>query len=204
MPKRISRADVSGKTCSRCGEYKDYAMFSPHSSGVGGRQSQCKTCVAQAHRLKKADRPCQRCGRPIGDASIRWAKFCPICRRSCTECGERPRLSHCRRCGECQAEFSKAYRSGSERSFRRRWLLIQRKYKVSKEDAIRLASIDICESCGKRMTRPGESHVDHCHVTGLVRGVLCFNCNCALGHVGDSVERLKLLMRYLSRSAAGT
>lgn len=33
-------------------------------------------------------------------------------------------------------------------------------------------------------------------------GVLCFNCNGALGHVGDSVTRLELLIEYLRRSNA--
>ncbi|MEU0149297.1 endonuclease domain-containing protein [Streptomyces sp. NPDC006288] len=27
-------------------------------------------------------------------------------------------------------------------------------------------------------------HVDHCHKTGKVRGVLCFNCNSAIGKLG--------------------
>ncbi|GGU95119.1 hypothetical protein GCM10010260_33080 [Streptomyces filipinensis] len=29
-------------------------------------------------------------------------------------------------------------------------------------------------------------HVDHCHKTGRVRGVLCFNCNSAIGKLGDN------------------
>ena len=41
-------------------------------------------------------------------------------------------------------------------------------------------------------------HVDHCHKTGAVRGVLCFNCNAALGHVNDSQERLQKLKDYLA------
>jgi hypothetical protein len=42
-------------------------------------------------------------------------------------------------------------------------------------------------------------HVDHDHATGKVRGVLCFNCNQALGNVRDSVETLARLRTYLRR-----
>lgn len=43
-------------------------------------------------------------------------------------------------------------------------------------------------------------HVDHCHRSGTVRGVLCHNCNIALGQVKDSAERLYLLIDYLRRT----
>jgi len=40
-------------------------------------------------------------------------------------------------------------------------------------------------------------HVDHCHISGKVRGLLCNGCNTTLGIVGDSVERLVALAEYL-------
>lgn len=39
--------------------------------------------------------------------------------------------------------------------------------------------------------------VDHDHETGAVRGLLCNNCNATLGHVRDSIKRLKQLITYL-------
>jgi hypothetical protein len=53
--------------------------------------------------------------------------------------------------------------------------------------------------CGK----PEPEHVDHDHKTGVVRGMLCFNCNQALGNVRDSVAVLEQLQSYLLAAAGG-
>jgi hypothetical protein len=39
--------------------------------------------------------------------------------------------------------------------------------------------------------------VDHDHTTGQVRGVLCFSCNVAIGHLGDSADRVRRAADYL-------
>lgn len=52
--------------------------------------------------------------------------------------------------------------------------------------------------CGKEFT--GTPHVDHCHSSGKVRGLLCTKCNRALGLVHDNTETLKALIRYLEKS----
>lgn len=39
--------------------------------------------------------------------------------------------------------------------------------------------------------------VDHCHDSGNVRGLLCHNCNRALGLLQDNIENLKSAVRYL-------
>lgn len=61
-----------------------------------------------------------------------------------------------------------------------------------------------CAACGMEAARAKETsnypfHVDHNHGTGDVRGLLCWRCNCALGMVDDSTERLELLVKYLKR-----
>lgn len=53
-----------------------------------------------------------------------------------------------------------------------------------------------CAGCGK----PDPEHVDHDHKTGAVRGMLCFNCNQALGNVRDSIAVLGRLQTYLRTS----
>ncbi|MCX5338149.1 endonuclease VII domain-containing protein [Streptomyces sp. NBC_00124] len=44
-------------------------------------------------------------------------------------------------------------------------------------------------------------HVDHCHKTGRVRGVLCFNCNSGLGLLRDDPEAMNRAADYLEGNA---
>jgi hypothetical protein len=48
--------------------------------------------------------------------------------------------------------------------------------------------------------------VDHCHLTGKVRGLLCHTCNSALGFWGDSPSLVRRALKYLEtagRDAGG-
>ncbi|MFJ9131298.1 endonuclease VII domain-containing protein [Streptomyces sp. NPDC102340] len=40
-------------------------------------------------------------------------------------------------------------------------------------------------------------HVDHCHTSSKVRGLLCRACNLALGHFKDDVHRLRAAIQYI-------
>lgn len=40
--------------------------------------------------------------------------------------------------------------------------------------------------------------VDHCHLTGTVRGLLCHNCNRALGLFKDNINSLQKAIDYLN------
>lgn len=40
-------------------------------------------------------------------------------------------------------------------------------------------------------------HIDHCHQTGKVRGLLCFDCNTGLGKFCDDPELLFAAVKYI-------
>jgi hypothetical protein len=44
------------------------------------------------------------------------------------------------------------------------------------------------------------AHLDHCHTTKQVRGILCSNCNQGLGQFKDNVDNLSGAINYLLTS----
>ena len=53
------------------------------------------------------------------------------------------------------------------------------------------------DKCNVDISGERHSNLDHCHTTKKVRGILCPNCNKALGMVGDSIPKLQGLIEYL-------
>lgn len=61
-------------------------------------------------------------------------------------------------------------------------------------------------SCQICQEPPGESskwilHVDHCHATGRIRGLLCSPCNIAIGLLKDSPLVIERAKQYLVRDS---
>ena len=58
-----------------------------------------------------------------------------------------------------------------------------------------------CAICGTTSTGKRKAfHVDHCHTTGKVRGLLCGNCNSGIGNLKDDVALLKRAIQYLENN----
>lgn len=83
-----------------------------------------------------------------------------------------------------------------------RWHHLRTKYGLTIADYwnLYLAQSGQCAIC-----KTGDSHhsstklnVDHSHLTGKVRSLLCGKCNKALGLVNDSTELLSAMIDYLT------
>lgn len=57
----------------------------------------------------------------------------------------------------------------------------------------------LCDICRSSLVEGRATHVDHCHTTGQVRGILCHHCNVMLGHCKDNIEILKRAILYLEK-----
>lgn len=61
-----------------------------------------------------------------------------------------------------------------------------------------------CKICGKGYSESKVAlAVDHDHITGKVRGLLCYNCNIGLGNYRDSIELLEKAIIYLKEQQNG-
>ena len=74
---------------------------------------------------------------------------------------------------------------------------------------------ECCAICGKHWTACEKSkhsrydaiflqhlYIDHCHVSGRVRGLLCNKCNVAIAMLEERLERFDAAKHYLIRHGA--
>ena len=74
-----------------------------------------------------------------------------------------------------------------------------RKYKLTYNEVDRLLNINNCEICDTSLTDQKKC-IDHCHETGVVRGVLCRNCNLAIGLLNDNADTMISAINYLNKT----
>ena len=117
-------------------------------------------------------------------------------KKTCVKCGSEKALDKfeskrntCKECRKHTTEYSRNWK-------------YQTKYGITLDDydKMLLAQDGKCKICGT--TEPGgpgkNFAVDHNHNTLEVRGLLCCNCNRALGHFKDSPSILLSAFNYLS------
>jgi hypothetical protein len=100
-------------------------------------------------------------------------------------------------CKPCYSAYNKAWKNANETKESRRYAWVKHKYGLTKEayDAMLTKAGGKCEACGCNNQEP---HVDHCHTTGTVRGLLCDLCNRGIGLFMDSPDKLRSAANYLN------
>lgn len=145
-------------------------------------------------------------GRGIKRLAPEGKKWCPDCkdfvdRTSFTVDMQKPDLlnSYCK--VHLSTRRKAAYQQNTEKELDRQY---RYNYGTDGETYKRLFKEQQgkCAVCGKIETRIHKGKVmrlsiDHCHKTGEIRGLLCRECNLALGHMEDDIERIQALLRYL-------
>lgn len=146
--------------------------------------------------------------------------------KTCKKCGKEKEISEfsptssykgkkCYRCDckECNAKNATAYyyaNLDSRRAAARKWKAENPQKVVDNKrwnmyrlrpgvyEKILQSQNHKCPICSIELLFP---HIDHCHTTGKVRGILCNTCNTGLGKFQDSVEQLQKAIRYLQKSS---
>lgn len=79
---------------------------------------------------------------------------------------------------------------------------LKRKYGLTPEgfEKLVLDQGGRCAVCPRELENGGyKTHVDHCHETGKVRGLLCLQCNTALGKLGEDEDTILSLLEYVRK-----
>jgi hypothetical protein len=161
------------KRCRICGETKPASEFYKAAGCVDGTRGECRACFQEAAKARRlADPDVLEAAR---ERTRRWM-------------AENPE-----RYAANKQRFIES--GGYKRSLRKTHL--KTKYGITPEqyDEMLEAQGGGCAICGKP---PGKTalHVDHCHETGRVRGLLCFSCNAGLGQFKHDPELLEAALMY--------
>lgn len=170
---------INGKRCSKCRGVKPLSRFSKDKTRKDGHHPQCSSCVS-AYQKQWSIKP---------------------------EVVERNRAK--------QLEFSRTPgRKAQIREYQRaqlpsgltraRRFKLRHQYGLEEPDyfAILNRQNGGCAICKKPFASHSHAQVDHCHGTGLIRGLLCCHCNRALGQVSDRIDVLSAMIDYLQSGGA--
>jgi hypothetical protein len=170
---------VQQKWCNTCFELKSLEDFYRSAGMRDGHRNDCKSCNLAAKQARYDADPAKAIER------VRvWQK------------ANRDRVN----------ESNRRLNSTPERKRKQRDSYYRRTFGMSADefDAMLEAQGGVCALCGERPEREASLHVDHCHETGAVRGILCLSCNQGLGKFRESAELLERAAAYLrSTRAAG-
>lgn len=167
---------MSAKECRKCGEVKTLESYHNSVNTKDGRYAMCKQCV---------------CAKNTAWRNANKGKV--------AECKKRYALRNWEAIRKHQREYM-ATRKVEAAEYRRRWNLAKR-YGITMEQYADMfdAQGGVCAVCRQARNR---MVVDHDHVTGRVRGILCQRCNVCLGGLGDNLDGVMKAVRYLSGSSA--
>jgi len=194
------------KFCNKCTQTKPLDSFKPNRRNVDGRSFVCVDCVNETRKLKNAKRRERYRNDPVYRASIIRKVGISRSKRYANDPEYKARrdaeLAKLRESAISNPTKVKALRKKLYRKSSRETHMISRygidfptfrKLKEEQGNRCKLCERPFPEGdfVGKQVA------IDHCHVTGVVRGILCIGCNTALGRLGDNEAGLLKALKYV-------
>lgn len=163
------------KVCKTCGAEKDIERFASRQTVTGPKlRGTCKDCRNEEAKQRRAS---------DNSARLKWERDY-YARKKAGVVLEKPAPA-------TPENIARQNRS---------WQLKNR-YGLSVEQYETLLALqdNSCAICQEPFSSSKDTHVDHCHATNMVRGILCSNCNTALGLFKDNQTRLLRAVHYLNQ-----
>lgn len=191
MDDRVDRSAPTGDI--RCGTKAGYAAHSTRGEYACADCRAANSAYAKQRRAELRDgtarlRQPAQCGTPAG-----YQKHLRIGEATC---------SSCKRAILLEAQRKRASKPGHHARISRRSNWRSQGIDPDEAEAALAVHNGFCDICGR--TSPGRRswHIDHDHVTGAVRGVLCSPCNQGLGMFKDDAATVEKAFEYLRRHKA--
>ena len=192
----------SVKYCPDCGGHRPVEEFTRDRRRRDGLAFYCRDHARRRLRSSKERRQGPPKHRHVLDRVVpeghKWCPDCdtvkPLVEFPQTSGSRTGRHTYCRPCHNARGRAS-LDKVGGSRSYH-----LKRRYGITAEEADAMLAEQggrcaICE------VAPAE-HVDHDHVTGKVRALLCFNCNGGLGQFRDDPRFLYAAAEYVAHHRA--
>jgi hypothetical protein len=165
------------KRCNACGALKPLEHYYRALGTRDGRRGDCIDCTKAAKRERHA-----RNAEAYRARARQWA-------------AENP---------ERRAAYQREYRTRPEVKRRARDAYYRRTHGISADDFDRMLAEQNgrCAICGRVPEREAAMHVDHDHLDGHVRGLLCIDCNQGIGKLREDPSILLRAVVYLRQRGA--
>lgn len=187
---------MDGKaSCQCCGQVQLVSGFNVNKKGRLGIDTTCKNCK-QYQKDKRLFESCE----------LRKCRTCGLVAKSANDLhlfakGSAYKFGRQNWCVSC--------RNNNEVAIQRNNSLDKRVKKfgitVTQYEEMIISQENSCAICKKHkddFTGRGKNfHIDHCHNTGKVRGLLCSNCNTGLGQFKDNIKTLENAIQYVIRTS---
>lgn len=197
------------RLCPYCGKNREFYK-------TKAKASRCKQCwhdyyVTRSASYSKELLPCKKCGQPgkrLPDGKIRCNECVKKYRRAydATSKGKKKRRAQHKRYKKSAAGKAARHRyqrrTSSQHALRNRLYIYRKKYQLEPKEFFAMVEHQngCCAICGDHVGM--KLCVDHNHVTGKIRELLCRNCNTGFGVFRESPEILKRAIEYAHRHSS--
>jgi hypothetical protein len=173
---------VESKVCGKCKKRKPAADFNKKSASPDGLQNYCKQCNCGYVKDWLEAKPEKKAAKNAGSTKRSKERYATD-----EEYRDRKRATTKKWMDSLTAEARKAFH-------RKTWLWGAYRLRPEAFEQAKVEQNGLCACCGQI---PLEWIIDHCHDTGLVRGLVCRRCNNGLGSFDDDIKGLEKAIAYL-------
>jgi hypothetical protein len=191
---------ITEKRCTKCGEIKSADSFTKTKATKDKLHSNCKLCRGVAKKLSRTLNLPKQLAKEA-EYRERRREFLRTYHKDWCRANPEANKSHKQQWLERNKEYKKLHYKTKGRE-----IYLEKTYGITEKDYqdMLLNQGGLCAICGTSPENRNRSlHVDHCHDSDQIRGLLCPDCNMAIGLLKDDKHILRNAIHYLEEFESG-